>query len=612
MLDKNTNGDRYVIYPAIGVARVGNSDDFYIGPETYGGLPINPNGKEFTRNDFRDNPKEPGAERKIRRQAARFRIYRLRDGQPPEEVTLGQNGVVSITWTVHVANKKASWYEFQTKQGENGYPPNHPLRNPTKKTDEERRELFIDPGPRSISGANASGVHFSRDTIPGDYQGYFPPTNLEPKRIDTLGELRTDDQGRLLFLGGYGHAGSDSKDPDIEQYANNNGWWDDTSDGAVRAQIRIHHNPDFDLTVDAEPAWVICGPPSYAPQIPNVVTLYDTIFDASVRFMNANPEIYENGMWKGGKNGYKPYFETDIKPIFDRANGYAWVAAIPPRPHQFDESRLSMPDREYIGLRQYYLKFFRAPGNENVLVDPDRGMTLMPYLAGDDALRASAPGTVTAATSKYLRLTDTQYFFLMQWADGHFLPGARPDVPETDALTRAVLDNCVGGAFSPGIEMTWISRNPDIYSAPFRIHAKNVTTTGPLNLGFNPFAGMEPGDVTRYMAVPWQADFNECSSQPIVGRVLWWWPAQRPEFVYLEKKDLPPDVKPGLALDPQVPWVGAAFDQSADGYLTFIKDIEMVSKWDKLGFVFNIGTDKQPYFVEVDRTLPRQEPKDHE
>ena len=27
--------------------------------------------------------------------------------------------------------------------------------------------------------------------------------------------------------------------------------------------------------------------------------------------------------------------------------------------------------------------------------------------------------------------------------------------------------------------------------------------------------GLQPGDLTKYMSVPWQADFNECSTQPI-------------------------------------------------------------------------------------------------
>jgi hypothetical protein len=47
----------YAIYPAIGIARVGNApSEFYIGPEAYCGLPILPEaaGRSFRPSDFRD------------------------------------------------------------------------------------------------------------------------------------------------------------------------------------------------------------------------------------------------------------------------------------------------------------------------------------------------------------------------------------------------------------------------------------------------------------------------------------------------------------------------------------------------------------------------------
>jgi hypothetical protein len=159
----------YVVFPAIGIARVGDSPtDFYIGPETYRGLPILPDGAAFGPTDFRD------AEGHMRRQAARFRIYR-ETGETVEEITLESPGVKEIRWTVHLANKKASWYEFKTSSGEQGYAPNHLLRNADKQTVEDRLKLIIDPGPRDISGPNAGGaaspVEFSRSTIPPGYKG---------------------------------------------------------------------------------------------------------------------------------------------------------------------------------------------------------------------------------------------------------------------------------------------------------------------------------------------------------------------------------------------------------------------------------------------------------
>lgn len=601
----------YKVFPSIGIARVGNAPSkFYIGPESYRGLPINPDGSAFSEQDFRD------ADGKLCRQAARFYVYKVENGKETE-VKLGHAGVKAIHWKVHLANKKPSWYEFQTSLGEQGYASNHPLRNATVT---DRHTLIIDAGPRHIHGAKQGPVGFNRDNVPSDYHGaHFPARNLQPlgDSIDTLGELRTDEHGRLLVLGGLGVSGTTDAEAVIGDYANNDNWWDDTSDGPVVAEIEF----DNGQKIQAQAATVLVGPPSYAPEISNLVTLYDTMIDAMVRDSRF-PEIFAHGVWKSGPDGYRPSFETEIRPLLERATLYPWVAAIPPKPHTFDFERLGQMEEvdgqlqgavASQGLRQYILDFLRPPNSENVIVNTPGsdnsgarlrggvGATMMPFLAGDNAL------IPTHAPSKYLRLTDTQFFFMQQWAAGWFTHAPAPDAPGSE-LSRAVLENCVGGAFSPGIEMSWVSRNPAIYTEPLRIR-HHFAAQGPLALDFNPVRGLEPGDVTRYMAVPWQADFNECSSQPIDGRILWWWPAQRPEYVYLEPSQplaianavTPPDAHSGK----QVPWLGTDFDQKASTYIQFANDVDMVKYWDGLGFVMEKEVEGEPRFVEVARTLPR-------
>jgi hypothetical protein len=92
---------RAAIHPSIGIARVGNSpDDWFYGPEVTDPLP-HPR-------CYRDGN---GA---LKRQAARFRIFGLdADGKPLAELTTAN---AAITWTVHLANKKAAWYQFQLAQ----------------------------------------------------------------------------------------------------------------------------------------------------------------------------------------------------------------------------------------------------------------------------------------------------------------------------------------------------------------------------------------------------------------------------------------------------------------------------------------------------------------
>src|ERR1043166_10212498 len=96
------DGDRIVkaaIYPGIGVARLGNSqNDFYIGPEVPDPAPA-PSGF------YRD---ATGA---LKREAARFRVYGLNaEGRAVRELTAKD---AKIERTVHLAHKKSPCNQVQ-------------------------------------------------------------------------------------------------------------------------------------------------------------------------------------------------------------------------------------------------------------------------------------------------------------------------------------------------------------------------------------------------------------------------------------------------------------------------------------------------------------------
>jgi hypothetical protein len=566
----------FVIHPAIGVARVGNSEKYYLAPETAGGLPLLEEGGEFRPSHFRDD------DEKMRRQAVRFQVFAYEsDDGPGIPVQPGTAGVKEIHWTVHVANKKASWYEFRANAGENGYSPDHPLRNAGKKTDEERMSLIIDPGPRTLTEPDRH-VSFCRGSQPTGYPIRFPDGPLQPlnQPIDSLGDMWTDSAGRLIFAGGFGISGSPAQKPKIANFANNDDWWDDTSDGPVTAKVIMD-----DGTIEHPvPAWVTVAPPRYAPQLLSLVTLYDAIFDVSVRSMGFRPSIFHDGLWD---TTYKPSWEDDIRPILERAHHYRWVVAVPPKPHRFDWKRLGDPDPALNPYRMYYLDHVRPPDQTNRFASSTSGLPLMPYMCGDNCI---APAF---STTSYMTLTRTQYFYLMQWSRGHFTVDRAPAPSPGDELDRAALQNCSGGAFSPGIEMSWICRNPLIYSMPFRIRMKQRGENDKIGLGSDLHSGLEPGDLTKYQAVPWQADFNECSVEPVKDRFLWWWPVQRPTFVLTGAKR-------------QVPWVGTSADQRASDFVMFADDVDMVKGWSNLGFVFDGGKKGKPHFTEVERIPPRR------
>ena len=232
---------RAAIHPAIGVARVGNSqEEYYLGPEIPGGLPIAPDG-------YKDSQ---GA---MKRQAARFRVFGLdAEGQVVRELTEKE---AKIEWTVKLANTKASWYDFETALD---IPEAEPTtrRNPSY-VGSQRDALKIDPGPRRVTGQHDRAV--------------FNTGRFLGKRV-YLGEIRTDHSGRLLVLGGRGESFSPDGQP-LTTFANNYGWTDDTSDGPVTARVRLG---SAELPVD--PAWVVVAPPNYAPALAaDCCTLYDVI-----------------------------------------------------------------------------------------------------------------------------------------------------------------------------------------------------------------------------------------------------------------------------------------------------------------------------------------------
>src|SRR5437879_4408348 len=312
---------KFKIHPAIGIARVGDSpDDFYLAPEQAGQLPveITAGGKEQPIKTFKDK------QQRVKRQAARFRVFayddHFKDGKEIQigdtiQVVLEKTGqlmtgkVLDISWTVYLANKKSSWYEFQQLDGEHGYGDAHPLRNADVTSPDARQQLIIDPGPQTVSYSNEKQrtAQFAKGQNPGYTQSFPPP--LTPASIETLGELRAIQQGnynRLLVLGGFGRSGSYKEgfgQPVIHHYANNDGWFDDIADGPVMAQIQYQvlsedgrdpspATPKTMITTVEVPAWAIVGYPRYAPQILDIVPMEDTLYDVAVPAFGYDPYMY--------------------------------------------------------------------------------------------------------------------------------------------------------------------------------------------------------------------------------------------------------------------------------------------------------------------------------
>src|SRR5262249_28634193 len=152
----------------------------------------------------------------LKRQAARFRVYQCeRDAsgrlQSATEITADR---ARNTWTVELANRKGASPRFARSGNRNGA---------VSGDDTANRRLIIAPGARSLTGAGQGPARFDN----GRFMDVVVP----------LGEMSTDDQGRLRVAGGFGTSDSVPPQPDptrpIQGFADSDNWFDDTADGPV-------------------------------------------------------------------------------------------------------------------------------------------------------------------------------------------------------------------------------------------------------------------------------------------------------------------------------------------------------------------------------------------
>lgn len=612
---------RYQIHPAIGVARLGDSpDSFYLEPETIGGLPIE---CDADGNERRGADGQPEFVRKfkkdgrIRRQGARFRLFAFDAADPDDpgrEVTLRDSEIESIQWTVHLANKKGCWYNNDELVGNmtlgarSQYYPADSFRN-ADVTD--RQSLIIDPGPRTLSKPGDKAA-FSRDTIPKDYpHGNFPDlkTKRIPYQINTLGNAMMDADGRLVVVAGLGHAGGEVP---IATYTGQDTWYDDTADGPVTCKLKVRGMAE-PLTLTA---WALVGSPKYAPQLVNIVTLDDIMFDVGVRFQNLMPDMYASGRFNPN---YMASYERDVAPIIERPADYVWVANLPSMV-PFTALRFDPRDPSAANAknRQAYFSYFRDPGQDEL--SPGNNELFISNVPGMP-LNSGTNSVTNEQVSKWMPLTITQYFLLGQWAKGKFSAGKPvPPLRGVHPLDQASVGNCNGSPMSPGIEVTWTTRNPVIYEEPYRIlhyadeeyyKANGLTPARDETYNFGARPGSEPGDLTKRMSPPWMADFYQCSIEyvtfanpanttriteipPSPTYYAYWWPPQSPMYV------ITGDMTKEEQMAAGVPAGYSVYYNRGSNNIG-----NLVVSWAYLGFIVNVNDRAEgrqfPYFVERER-----------
>ncbi len=508
------------IHPGIGIARIGNSgapDGFFIGPEV--------TEPELTRvGESRD---AAGA---IKRQAARFRIYGYdAAGKVVGELTADD---ATIAWSVRLANRKAQWYRFIAALDI----PEAAALSSTRRnaTIQDRSKLAVDPGSRQVQGKNVSGAAQRFDG------GHFLESSV------SLGELRTDEAGRLLVLSGLGKSGSPLESlvynpNDADSFNNADGWYDDVADGPVTATVTI-----AGVDVPVEASWVAVAPPNYAPNVIGWRTMTDLLVDTYIEAgMMAFPE--------------ETSFTEHVLPVLRRLTNLQWVnrgfaaGFGHGSTFNFDDPAFlaKLAAKPAAGaadpnaaLRHQIFNSFRVDST------PPTERKTWPWMYGD------AFGSFGPSTRNNLALSATRTKHLQRWVDGHFASDWHPEqkpyrtldkVPVAEQaamLDHAALHFCLADAFHPGCELTWPMRHASLYQAPFRIKQRPANVAEPdygpvltqqIALSADgPLHAQGPGGLTRWMALPWQGDTAFCRSgyEPEVDPyILTFWPARVPNHV---------------------------------------------------------------------------------
>lgn len=350
------------IHPGIGIARLGDSDEFYIGPEAPG-VVVDPGGSDGpgpNGGTYRDS------QARLKRQAQRYRVYGYdADGKVVAELTSDSGLVQSMQWRVHVRNMKAANYAFQ---GAYLFDPDK-LRNPSiqpGKKPIERDKLIIDPGVHTISSGQAGPVAMKGDIFTGIEKGSLPGQlrfeGFTPKDISKevevtykaakdieLGQLRLDSKDRLLFIPAPGKGESvttpkvalsnpsetvnppngpeNGTNPLTNQFAYFNvpGWWDDTCGGEIDVTVTLNDGTVLSTRDNVKAvtdegtrnphagAWIVTAPPKFAPHMYHVVSILDRVYEAF-------PEAYPYAKQKTN-------FYRDVYPVFTKAVNYGWVSA---------------------------------------------------------------------------------------------------------------------------------------------------------------------------------------------------------------------------------------------------------------------------------------------
>ena len=476
----------------------------------------------------------------------------------------------------------------------------------------------------------------------------------EPVQV-SLGTIEYD-EGTLIFYAADGVSASLNPSDLNTDFADNSNWYDDICDGRITASITsrstgVTHNLDDAWSA----AWVATAPPDYAPQIQPISTMYDMISGAGSdkyvpEFSLVFPVLYRlyRMQWVNLGDFLAPSFREVIEKLTDEGKLKFLFQKTPKGEADAVREKIFNLFRNpaYPVLNEPII-----PSSSTTSIE-DRGVgtdeLLLPYYPGDGVNYPGSP-------AQWFAIPPLLYEQLKKWKEGDFKPMRLPD-SDIDAIaevfrrkyldaakderkkpllmTRAVLETLYGGGFHPGVELTWPMRHNLMYAVNVEVYEDVTENFGLFGLReirinaatpaeqqkiyYNDFGlqmGSEdiresmdsnhkkhwlwkitPGDLTKWMGIPWQSDAGSCQAVFVDKQypIPAWWAANLPVHVLPQEsyhKLLDPnvldDTKKNIFANRE-DWLHTANTgfigyHAEGGYMNGL--INMVYEWNQIGMV---------------------------
>lgn len=516
-----------------------------------------------------------------------------------------------------------------------------------------REELVNRPAPTTVDSEMTKSELGGRFPFSNVGRSLLASSMKTSAKEVNLGTVEYDN-GTLIFYAADGLSAALNPSDVNTDFADNSNWYDDICDGRVTATITLKSDGTvYELNDALSAAWVTTAPPDYAPQIQPISTMYDMITGASddifaPSFGLVFPMMYRlyRMQWVNLGDFLSPSFRETIdkltaegkfKYLFEKGpEGDAVRDAIfrlfrnPAYPYNNEpiipsNSTTSIANK---GLGTDELKLPYYPGDGiNYPGSPAQWFAIPPLLY--EQLRRWKEGNFETIEGTFNNMDELGAYYQQQ-----FVAAAQNDAKKPLLMTRAVMETLYGGGFHPGVELTWPMRhnliyaeNREVYNTVYEQHGLfglrevriNAATAAEQEaIFFNDFGlqmvpediresmqpGNEkswlwkitPGDLTKWMGIPWQSDAGSCQNVFIEKQypIPAWWAANLPvtvlpeeSFKQLSDPSILPETKKYI-FGNRLEWLhttntGFVGYHAEGGYMNGL--IAMVYQWKEIGFV---------------------------